>query len=225
MGVVNRVRYDERTMAGRQRFVADTPLARFLHERIGSMSLQEVERRSKARGVPLLASLLSGYLNGKEALSTDTIRRMSVYFDVPESTIHGLLPNLTLVCPDHSRLEDQDDAQLLRATFATVQRLEREVRLLREQLATYGVASPAQQEVEVSEDPSKPAAEEPLIYRLVREELNKFPGGANIPMDASDTHAQLYDVGGELTEEELRSVAATLARRRWIRWNREHGLA
>jgi hypothetical protein len=155
---------------------------------------------------------MSEYLNATRVPRLEMLLKMEKNLDLPPGELQALIPEEAEPTP--LNVQAQIDA------------LWREVRTLREALAAYIVVpTPPSEEMKVSEDPSKPAAEEPLIYRLVREELNKFPGGANIPMEASDTHAQLYDVGGDLTEEELRSVAATLARRRWIRWNREHGLA
>jgi transcriptional regulator with XRE-family HTH domain len=128
--------------------------------------------------------------------------------------------------------------EVLRLTYQTVQRLEREVRLLREQLATYGVAPP-QKEPEVSEEPSTPAgrpgdivpadpraperAEEPDIFRMVREALDKLPGGHLIPLDPEKVIPQ-YKAPGPTTKKGLQSVVDFLAQTYRDDWLIDHGM-
>lgn len=91
MVAVNSLGYDERTMP--KRYVADTPLARFLIEQFGpDLNISEIERQSTARGVKLLASNLSRYLNGDEGISPEIVRRLAVFTGRPEGEIRALLP-------------------------------------------------------------------------------------------------------------------------------------
>lgn len=71
------------------RYVADTPLAKFLVEQFGgNPNLSELERASKRKGVPLLASSLSRYLAGDDArISPDTVYRLSVMTGLSEEEI------------------------------------------------------------------------------------------------------------------------------------------
>lgn len=71
---------------------ADTPLARWLRSKIGATKLKEIERRSRARGVPILASLLSNYLHGLSAPKPPTQRRLAAFFEVPVSDVRALVP-------------------------------------------------------------------------------------------------------------------------------------
>jgi transcriptional regulator with XRE-family HTH domain len=179
---------------------------------------------------------LRGYVQTTTAPRHWVLERLAEKFDVPLSVLE------TLDAPERTSADKATEStdDVVRATFATVQRLEREMRLLREQLATYGVASPRQEEVEVSEEPSTPAgrpegivpadpraperAEEPDIFRMVREALNKLEDGAGVPLAPEDIRAQLKSVGGDLAPDELQSIVDYVAFTRWRRWRREHGL-
>jgi transcriptional regulator with XRE-family HTH domain len=66
--------------------------------------------------------------------------------------------------------------------------------------------------------------QEPAVFQMVRDALNTYPGGADIPLAPEDIRAQLKSVGGALGREELQSVVDYVAFTRWRRWRREHGL-
>jgi hypothetical protein len=69
---------------------ADTPLARWLRSMIGDIKLKEIERRSRKRGVPITASLLSNYLHAQSVPKPLTQRRLSVFFSTPLSEVADL---------------------------------------------------------------------------------------------------------------------------------------
>lgn len=72
---------------------AATPLAVWLRSQISDTPLQEIERRSRKAGVPILASSLSDWLHDEAVPGPRSVRRLATFFNVPEAEVVAVLPD------------------------------------------------------------------------------------------------------------------------------------